>query len=220
MINEITITINWLLRCNANPKDVALWRERFGDSATIGETIKWLHETDNEELEAWLLHQAPEITEDALAAGANPCAREHEALYSAIIDNQVKIVRLLLNSNMNVCPCIHEKTWEWMKQRCSAEIIEMVDRALKEKEIMTLWFELGEEVAEHFGRTVKMTLECEIPYPIQSEEPLYLVHAKLHKEPEDSICLTSRGKTFSGAIRGLLEEFDSYREKYNDCSKD
>jgi len=108
-MNEPMITLKWLREHGAWEERIwawedspRAWQDRFGDRATVADTLKWLHETKEERWEAWLLAQTPEMTKAMLAAGADVHAADDEALVEAVERGRLRVVKLLRAAGADV----------------------------------------------------------------------------------------------------------------------
>ena len=102
LINEPTITLEWIKENDACDEFISLWSERFGDRATVTDTVKWLHKIRKEPWEAWFLSRTPEVTKAALAAGADVHVAGDDALVRSVWKRDAEIVKILCDAGANV----------------------------------------------------------------------------------------------------------------------
>jgi len=102
IMNEPTITLEWIKENDAYDEFISLWSERFGDRATVTDTVKWLHKIRKEPWEAWFLSRTPEVTKAALAAGADVHVAGDDALVRSVWKRDAEIVKILCDAGADV----------------------------------------------------------------------------------------------------------------------
>ena len=101
-MTEPMITLEWLREHGAWEDSTWAWEDRFGDRATVADTVKWLHERGEGYWEAWLLAQTPEMTKAALAAGADVHAANDEALVKVAKEGYAELAKILCAAGIDV----------------------------------------------------------------------------------------------------------------------
>jgi len=96
------ITLEWLKEHEACSSFMSFWHERFGNKATVANTVRWLHKIGEKRWEMWLLTQTPEMTKAALGAGADIHAGGDRALVVAAQAGRLEVVELLLAVGVDV----------------------------------------------------------------------------------------------------------------------
>ena len=99
---EPLITLKWLKEHRACEHLVWLWQDCFDDTATVADTVGWLHKRGIDYWEAWLLAQTPEMTKAMLVAGANVHAADDEALVEATYFGRLEVVKILCAAGVDV----------------------------------------------------------------------------------------------------------------------
>lgn len=96
------ITLKELEKMNANEDELGLFLDRFGKKALLSELVKFLHDTDNDKWESWLLAENPNLTKSLMRAGANINVTKDRPLRLVATYGDIGMVKILLELGANL----------------------------------------------------------------------------------------------------------------------